>query len=527
MTQPYATPTFQNPFLPEAPHTLPPVSMPSLLQPSTALVPILPTPRSSTALVPSLPPSRRTTPHATSFQTALSQFTRTGTVPHSTPIELDSRTHIMFLPQNHSLNRSDLPHSSAFRPNTPEVYALARHVDDFGQERLALLRVTLEQRTRSQRPLREIRPLNLLEETTRFRPSVSLTVETLAIQTTRRVNGHTTQITSQSFVNPNQQTPALENASARPVAEPPPLTIADGSLLPRMTLMRELDPLTSSDRESIGMRDLFNAAFGIVGTTMDFYTKFQEGRGNKLRIAPAISIMNTLSSLCADHGIGNSGVFLVNSSDLQNGAIGFINGINNTRLQSIESARQLGRYAQDAKIYGIYNATNLSGPLSRSLTGMANKAFSIGADIVECGLAHIGFHTPPVQLLKNQWNHFIATHGPEAIFFQICHSGGADHVKNALKDSPDSVRQRIIVLAINPSVVVPDELCYESHNYISKRDFVTRLDIIGNLKYGEELHILEPHPDADFWDHEFASPTFKKLIQDQITNYIENYGDIE
>ena len=28
-------------------------------------------------------------------------------------------------------------------------------------------------------------------------------------------------------------------------------------------------------------------------------------------------------------------------------------------------------------------------------------------------------HTPPVQLLKNQWNHFIATHGPDENFYRL------------------------------------------------------------------------------------------------------------
>ena len=240
-----------------------------------------------------------------------------------------------------------------------------------------------------------------------------------------------------------------------------------------------------------------------------------------------VGISNTLASLSADYGIGNSGAFQVGSFDLQNGAISFINGIQNTRSDSIESAYNLSQYARGAKIYGIYNASNLSGPLSRNLTGFANKLLSFGADVAECAMGHAGFHTPPVQHLRNQWNHFIATHGSEAKFLQICHSGGADYVKNALIASSESVRQRIIVLAINPSVIIPEELCFRSYNYMSRRDFVTRLDIMGRLKYGNELHILEPHPNAKFWDHEFASPTFKKTINRYIQEYIENYGGIQ
>ncbi len=100
-------------------------------------------------------------------------------------------------------------------------------------------------------------------------------------------------------------------------------------------------------------------------------------------------------------------------------------------------------------------------------------------------------------------------------------------MKNALIASLESVHQRIIVLAINPSVIIPEELCFRSNNYMSRRDFVTRLDIIGRFKHGSELHILQPHPNAKLWDHEFASPTFSETIERHIKNYIKKYGDTE
>jgi hypothetical protein len=119
------------------------------------------------------------------------------------------------------------------------------------------------------------------------------------------------------------------------------------------------------------------------------------------------------------------------------------------------------------------------------------------------------------------------THRADAKFLQFCHRGGADHVKNALMTSPEFVRQRIIVLAINPSVIIPEELCFRSNNYMSRRDFVTRLDMMGRVKHRNELHILEPHPNVKFWDYEFASSTFSETIEHHIKDYIENYGGIK
>jgi hypothetical protein len=228
----------------------------------------------------------------------------------------------------------------------------------------------------------------------------------------------------------------------------------------------------------------------------------------------AVQGFNTIPAYLANQGLTRSGSFQVGSFDLPRGAIGFINGINNQQPQSIASAQQLSQYAGGAKIYGVYNATNWD----------SIQCVSTAIDFIECCLGHLGMHTPPVQLLKNQWNHFIATHGPEEKFLQVSSSGGGLHVYNALLTSPKSVQQRIISLALAPAAIIPKRLCFESYNYISRRDFVTHLDVIGKLKYGSELQILEPHPDADFWDHEFLSPTFKDPIEGHMIDYIENYG---
>ena len=223
-----------------------------------------------------------------------------------------------------------------------------------------------------------------------------------------------------------------------------------------------------------------------------------------------IKSCNMLSSYCANNGFTRSSQFQVGSFDLYNGSIEFINGINNTENESLESASRLSQYAQGAKIHGIYNKSN-----------------SVAVDILECMVQHMGYHTPPVQLLKNRWDRLIDNHGPETKFLQICHSGGADQVKNALLSSPESVRQRIIVLALAPSVIIPNELCFQSYNYMSRRDFVTHLDIPGQLNYIDELRVLEPHSSAEWWDHGILSPTFIDPLQHHINDYLENYGDIK
>lgn len=110
---------------------------------------------------------------------------------------------------------------------------------------------------------------------------------------------------------------------------------------------------------------------------------------------------------------------------------------------------------------------------------------------------------------------------------QVCHSGGALHVKNALLASPEAVQQRIIVVAIAPAVIIPRKLCFKSNDYISKQDFVTYLDRSGMQKYGDQLQILKPDSELKWWhwDHDFLSSTFARELERHIDAYISIYGE--
>lgn len=199
--------------------------------------------------------------------------------------------------------------------------------------------------------------------------------------------------------------------------------------------------------------------------------------------------------------------FSVGSFDLPKGAIGFINGINTSLSNARGHGEYLSQFAQGAKIHGVYNATH-----------------SLPLDLLEARLVQCGYNTPPVYRIKEQWDQFIATQGPDAKFLQICHSGGCGIVRNALQASPKEVRDRIIVLAIAPSVIIPRDLCYESSNYVSRQDGVPFLDRHGLILHGKELQILPAAPGAKIWDHEFQSPTFASKIREHIEDYIEGGG---
>jgi len=221
---------------------------------------------------------------------------------------------------------------------------------------------------------------------------------------------------------------------------------------------------------------------------------------------------NNLASISTKLGLTSSFAYEVGSFDPDKGAIGFINGIQNTPEDAFKTAHMFSQYAGGAKIHGVYNATHHGGSMIPGLFDAVTHAI--------CATTRI--HTPPVQLLKNQWDFFIKTRGPDEKFLQICHSGGAIQVLIALLDSPKEVRDRIIVLAISPGAIVPKKLCFYSENYASEADFVPRIDYYRQKLGGHanELIFLKRHPDANVFDHGIQSPTFQPSIRNTINKHM-------
>ena len=217
------------------------------------------------------------------------------------------------------------------------------------------------------------------------------------------------------------------------------------------------------------------------------------------------------SSICTIREYCPSYPFKVGSVKLANGGIGFVNGIDNTAEEAFAKALQLSNYAGGVKIHGVYNASN-----------------DLGRDLIEAIRGHLGSMSPQVQdkiqKIKDNWHSFFATRGPSAKFLQSCHSFGATLTKQALLTSSEEIRQCIIVLAIAPAEIVPEEFCFQSYNYASRRDFVPFLDIEGVIKYGNQLTILKPHPDAGLLDHDFLSPTYAERIEHHIKKFIKDFG---
>jgi hypothetical protein len=210
----------------------------------------------------------------------------------------------------------------------------------------------------------------------------------------------------------------------------------------------------------------------------------------------------------------------------------FTNGINNSYKEAVASAEYLRSLGSNQRIEGIYNHTN--GPI---------------VDLLEVFSLNYSGYSPKTQnLLMQKWSDFHNKNKdrPYAKCLHFCHSQGAIHTKNALMKLPKEVRDRVIVVAIAPAVVVSDKLCYQSYNYASKKDLVhygedvvayfqtafgpedesRPLHLLESLSENkDELIVLEPHEGAEGIDHGILSPTYKNVVQKHIREYQLHNGE--
>lgn len=220
--------------------------------------------------------------------------------------------------------------------------------------------------------------------------------------------------------------------------------------------------------------------------------------------------------------------------------VGGINGINNTWSEAREHADKLAEYSGGYQVHWVYNAN--SGPIPDILKAVGY--FEMVDDT-------------PAQLLVDQWNEFFKKNGEKAIYYQECHSQGAAQVLKALQSLDPNLRKRIYIVAIAPSMMIPDELCFQVKHYASSKDWIPGMackmsaeiiakenvhrqleeNLFGNSDdlYDQEFYtefqrqykrliFLDPHPKASGLDHEIESETYREIRRQELTNFLKVYG---
>ncbi len=183
--------------------------------------------------------------------------------------------------------------------------------------------------------------------------------------------------------------------------------------------------------------------------------------------------------------------------------ITFINGILNSFSCAMSSAQHISNLAGGFRVNFVHNATHT--PL---------------VDLFECALGRCHIATEPVKLLHQMWNDFFSKASSDAYLLHICHSQGAIHTCNALLDYPPELRQRILVVAVAPAAYIYSDTCAKVIHYRSTRDFVPLLDPFGAIREKATVRVLDRHPQAPHFDHDFTSKTYKASLKSHIENYL-------
>ena len=214
-------------------------------------------------------------------------------------------------------------------------------------------------------------------------------------------------------------------------------------------------------------------------------------------------------------------VYFVGSQEISNCFTIFVNGINTTKDEAMNYAKSISDLGKGMKVRGIYN------PTSGMIPDGMGACFGM-----------FGKKRHATTLLAEKCSEFLSLYpsGPQVALL-VCHSDGATHVYNYLKNKKNHIQKRFLVLAIAPATVISKKICFDSYNYASRRDFIPLFRYIAavvfrsgpvlehffpsySLEHFDELEFLSPAQGADWFDHSFSSPTFEKPTKDVTREYL-------
>ena len=102
-------------------------------------------------------------------------------------------------------------------------------------------------------------------------------------------------------------------------------------------------------------------------------------------------------------------------------------------------------------------------------------------------------------------------------------SEGVTNVRNALISYHPDLRERIEVVAYCPSAYIDPELCFSIAHYCSRNDYVHEWVDEGFYEGKPNVTYLSRDPKASRWfDHSAKSPTFTRVLDVKINDYLRN-----
>lgn len=187
----------------------------------------------------------------------------------------------------------------------------------------------------------------------------------------------------------------------------------------------------------------------------------------------------------------------------------YMNGVNNNFCKDTAPA--------------IRKVSNVTG--EKNVEGVHFRSQGLLKDLICCGISLLFGKMPPAAILLKEKLETIHKQRPNDKIFITCHSGAAIYVRNGLIHSDRAIRSKVLVMAVAPGAYIHKDLCLDVRHLTSKGDIVPLLDFKGRRECRETTLILEPHPGASFFNHEFDSKTYEKPMQKTFTDFFNTYWE--
>lgn len=178
----------------------------------------------------------------------------------------------------------------------------------------------------------------------------------------------------------------------------------------------------------------------------------------------------------------------------------FVNGICNFFPNFSQSLQYLG---------------NLSG---YQIGGVYSASMGFGNDIQKAVYAKMfGICYESMREIHDALNGFF-TANPNGVYLLVGHSRGCIDIYNSLVTYHPKLRKQVLVLGVAPAKFIDKTYCMDARHLVSNGDFVYLTDPRGYLRCRNTIQLLEPHPDASWFDHSFESPTYQTPMQAELKN---------
>ena len=190
-----------------------------------------------------------------------------------------------------------------------------------------------------------------------------------------------------------------------------------------------------------------------------------------------------------------------------------INGILNLHENVLQNVTTLSNAHGGVNIHYVYYPTQ-----------------GLSSDLIKSFFVKLGFVSQQARQLAETWKRLIAEMGGVnggGLIIHYAHSIGGTNTHTAKQFLTHEEQKMICVIAVGSASVIPDDGFKSVHNYVSRRDGILFLDVIGYvagaLKKNSNVIYVGSLSGMPFIDHLLSGSTYNSLLEKLGQEFLESY----